>query len=437
MNDYIKNSFQLQDVSSKILDLYVTPPNGHSHRISHCTKMYREDQSQKGGPVIKENSTGNPYYSGLQTCSSVWICPVCAKKITEVRRQEIEKAVESHKNGSIFMVTFTIPHYIQDSLKSSYDLLLDCRRIMKGQKKVKNLKNRFLKESFEEIAEKFDFLGDIASIEITYSDNSGFHPHCHSLFFFNRFLTVQERAEFENLMRFAWCDALLYRKKLEYKKSFDFLFVRGLKVDEIKNLADYVTKAEIKDKSFSEIQKIVECYKNRWKYSDELTKSHSKNGRMQSLTPFDFLRIIRMTKDTNIFKKFSALFCEYYQATFGKRQIFWGKCFKSKVGMKQHFKINSLSDEEITQGVEQEKDKYIGHLDHNDWVYIRRWCLRGDFLQWIKDYDFETAMKKLREHIYEKPKERKKTYKGGEGKQRTYTQIRERRQFICECQCAC
>lgn len=428
MCQYIKNSFKLQEVSSKILDLYVTPPNG-IHRVSHCTKFFRPDQSQKGGVIIKENKSGNPYYSGLQTCSSVWICPVCAKKISEVRRQEIEKAVETHKSGSILMVTFTIPHYIYDSLKSSYDLLLDCRRIMKGQKKVKNLKKRFMKQSFEEIAEKFDYLGDIASIEITYSDKSGFHPHCHSLFFFNRFLTIQERAEFENLMRFAWCDALLYRKKLEYKKSFDFLFVRGLKVDEIKNLADYVTKAETKDKSFSEIQKIVECYKNRWKYSEELTKSHSKNGRMQSLTPFDFLRIIRMTKDTNIFKKFSSLFCEYYQATFGKRQIFWGKCFKSKVGMKQHFKINSVSDEEITQGEEQEKDKFLGSLSHNDWVYIRRWCLRGDFLQWIKDDDFKTAMKKLREHIYEKPKERNKKRE----KPPTYTEIRKARMLNFKC----
>ena len=36
--------------------------------------------------VMRDKSHGKAFFRGLQTCSSVWACPVCAAKIAERRR---------------------------------------------------------------------------------------------------------------------------------------------------------------------------------------------------------------------------------------------------------------------------------------------------------------------------------------------------------------
>ena len=60
------------------------------------------------------------YFVGLQTCGSVWTCPICANRIQEVRRQEIATAMDYfYKAGKqAVMVTFTFPHTAKDTLKS-------------------------------------------------------------------------------------------------------------------------------------------------------------------------------------------------------------------------------------------------------------------------------------------------------------------------------
>ncbi|MFM9718814.1 hypothetical protein ACKI15_46290, partial [Streptomyces galilaeus] len=56
--------------------------------------------------------------SGLAVCGSVWSCPVCAAKIQERRRVEIAQGFDwaYANNKKIIMVTFTIPHYVNQRL---------------------------------------------------------------------------------------------------------------------------------------------------------------------------------------------------------------------------------------------------------------------------------------------------------------------------------
>jgi hypothetical protein len=378
------------------------------HPITTCQKFFTApgNPNSKSSVSVKQNKAGNPYFSGLQTCGSVWVCPVCAKKITEVRRQEIEKAIESH-SGSCLMVTFTIPHNITDSLENSYDLLMKARREMKGQRPVKRRNKRPLIYTFSELAETYQFLGDIGSIEITYSDNNGFHPHCHSLFLFEKELTQAEIAQIEYYLKYAYLDTLIIKCKLDYIDQ-NSLLSRGLKVDQIRNLQDYITKAHKQDKSESEIKKIANCYNGRWKYSEELTKQHVKKGKSESLTPFDFLRILNKVKDSRIYKKYASLFVEYYRATFGRRQIFWGKCFKKDMGLKEYFKIKDISDEEIAQTEEQREDDRLGIVEYKEFKFLRENKLRGDFLQWIKNTNFTEAKEYLKGVMYEKEQQKQK-----------------------------
>ncbi|WP_439952633.1 hypothetical protein, partial [Escherichia coli] len=58
-----------------------------------------------------------------------------------------------------------------------------------------------------------------------------------------------------------------------------------------------------------------------WSLDRELSKTHIKVGKNDSLTPFDLLREYLHTED----KKYLNLFKEYAEALKGKNQIYWSR----------------------------------------------------------------------------------------------------------------
>lgn len=66
----------------------------------------------KGGGgvgVWKCEHAGTAHYSGLIVCGSVWTCPVCAAKISEKRRGELNAAIGQHQQsgGDVLLLTLT------------------------------------------------------------------------------------------------------------------------------------------------------------------------------------------------------------------------------------------------------------------------------------------------------------------------------------------
>ena len=61
------------------------------HRTSLC-KHACTGSAGVGVNLLVEANKG--FYTGLQTCGSVWTCPVCASKIQEIRRLEIASAMK-------------------------------------------------------------------------------------------------------------------------------------------------------------------------------------------------------------------------------------------------------------------------------------------------------------------------------------------------------
>ena len=92
--------------------------------------------------VWKSKEHGTASYGGLQTCGSVWTCPVCAAKIAERRRVELLDAMELHKaqGGAVFLLTLTTPHQRGDVLAE----LLD----QQGKALQSFLRDRKVKEVF-------------------------------------------------------------------------------------------------------------------------------------------------------------------------------------------------------------------------------------------------------------------------------------------------
>jgi hypothetical protein len=96
------HDFLLQDQSAKLLP---------RERVTKCLKN-RIDKTKQRDVKYNEDRK-KAHWSNVQRCGSVWICPVCAKQITEKRREELKKGIDIWKkqhNGAVFLLTLTFSH---------------------------------------------------------------------------------------------------------------------------------------------------------------------------------------------------------------------------------------------------------------------------------------------------------------------------------------
>ena len=120
--------------------------------------------------VWKSKAHHTTSYRGLQTCGSVWACPVCAAKIAERRRIELLEAMEMHKaqGGAVSLLTLTTP--------TSEVTTSRCFLEQQGNALQGFLRDRKVKEVFSEMG----YLGQVRALEVTHgrrSDrNNGWHP---------------------------------------------------------------------------------------------------------------------------------------------------------------------------------------------------------------------------------------------------------------------
>ncbi|MCW8513924.1 hypothetical protein, partial [Streptococcus macedonicus] len=64
-------------------------------RVGNCLKK-RIDKTKQREVKYNENRK-KAHWSNVQRCGSVWTCPVCAKQITEKRREELKNGIETWK----------------------------------------------------------------------------------------------------------------------------------------------------------------------------------------------------------------------------------------------------------------------------------------------------------------------------------------------------
>lgn len=76
-------------------------------RVANC------GQRAVGSLVSLHHHGGSAHFGGIETCGSVWTCPVCAARITESRRVDIDAVLQGHRiaGGRAYMATLTIPHH--------------------------------------------------------------------------------------------------------------------------------------------------------------------------------------------------------------------------------------------------------------------------------------------------------------------------------------
>lgn len=279
------------------------------------------------------------YFVGLQTCGSVWTCPICANRIQEVRRQEIATAMTHfYKSGKqACMVTFTFPHTAKDTLKELLKCFAEALHDFKSGNPWTKFKN------------KYGFEGLIRSLEITRGGN-GWHPHTHELLFIDK--SVNEE-EFKEWMIQRWLKVCVKaglvdindvkKQKQFLEHSLDFKFNCST--------SDYLAKFD--DKS-------------NWGIDREIAKASTKQGKKDGMHPFELA-----------YRGYNSLFIEYTEAIKGRAQLFWSRGLKDKVG------LNDIQDEEITE--ENEDDSFIGALDKDQWNKVVKTELRAKVLEMVED----------------------------------------------------
>ena len=233
-------------------------------------------------------------YSGLVTCGSVWACAICAAKIQERRRGEIEQGMGAMAAAGFtpIMATFTFPHVRFDSLR---DLL---------QRQA--LAFKFLRKGrqWDQLKKSIAFGGLIRSLETTHGQN-GWHPHTHELWFVRDVNIAQLRCDLAKL----WASAC-HRAGL-LKDQFDpAFFCYSVDVRGDVDSGDYLAK---QDDS------------RRWGMADEVAKASSKAGRAKGVHPHHFL--VRGDPGDD------RLYLEFVYAMKGKRQLFWSPGLKATCGI--------------------------------------------------------------------------------------------------------
>jgi len=309
---------------------------------SRTDKCLRLRQKGKQVEVWKSHEFKTASFAGLQTCGSVWACPVCAAKIAERRRGEIVAAMAAHKaaEGTVTLLTLTAPHQRTDNLG---DLLA---------KQAKALNRFWADRSAKAVFKEMGIIGQIRALEVTHGrkseQNNGWHPHYHILQFGG---VGVDLALFEPIQMRDWQVRLylVWAQACKRAGLGEPSLAHGLKLDDGSKAAKYVSK---------------------WGLEDEMTKGHTKKA-SHGETPFDFLR--SYLADPND-KQAGALFKEFAETFKGKRQLHWSK------GLKKRYAIGELTDEELSEQMEDEA-RLLGQITLPQWCDVLAVEGQGTVLQ--------------------------------------------------------
>ncbi len=283
------------------------------------------------------------HYSGLMVCGSIWVCPLCAARISEHRRVEIEQAIARclATGGAVYLTTYTIAHKNYDSLSTLLESFLAARKRLKQGRAAQALRKQF------------GVIGTISVREVTWSKLNGWHPHCHELVFCSAEI---DAAEYDKVAREQWHKSVEHEGLSSNEHGFSVSRTYG-------SVADYVAK-------FGR-----EPVHTPWGASTELTKGHLKRGHGEGhVTPFAMLWLISQGYD-----ELKPIFREYAQWFKGKHQLVWSAGLRSLLLNSEEEK----TDLELAQEPEkpEEEQVLLGQLNREQWSKVLANDARGKLLE--------------------------------------------------------
>ena len=272
------------------------------------------------------------HYKRLQTCGGVWVCAVCAARITERRRVELQAAVDNGRYRPV-LVTLTVRHVVGDVLAAVLGGLLAAYREFTRSRAYKRLKR------------DYGIVGTVKALEVTYGDN-GWHPHLHLLVFLGPGVPVDG---LEYRVREMWLSAVA-------AVGLDATWQRGATVkDAWRWIAEYVAKWG---------------HEPAWGVDREVAKGNSKSGRVAGRSPTQLLADF-IDGDMQA----GALWREYAAAFRGRSQLRWSKGLRDVLGLGV-----DKSDAELAAETDENGSWLLAALTLNQWRAVLRAGLVGHVL---------------------------------------------------------
>ena len=319
------SKWELQDQARTLL---------RNERVSACCRVVKPDQSGYMGSVTVMADSRTAWFRGVVHCGSVWTCPVCAGRIGERRREELQRAIDSAigQGWDVALVTHTIRHRRQDDVKALLANLALARRKQTSGRRYKAIK------------EKYGIVGGVRALEVTHGNN-GWHPHYHEIMFFSRPLSGAEMQLLKSELYALWkmaCEKVGLGEPSEH---------HGVDVRGASKAAQYVGK---------------------WGFASELTRSSAKSlgaGR----NPWQLLHDCAQGD-----RQAGALFVEFSKAFKGRCQLFWSRGLREALDLGELF-----SDEELATREEIDADdvpREIIQIRPHLWAKICRINGRGRVL---------------------------------------------------------
>lgn len=320
--------YYLQSQSARLL------PHERVNQCHRALAPLREHVEVYSQPDMKR-----AYYHNLVVCARLWQCPVCASRISEVRRADIQKGMDNINNRSA-LITYTLSHHKHDDLQTVLDALLNAFGKMKTGDWWVNFKKRY------------GWIGSIRALEVTYGKN-GWHPHCHEIAFVDEELDLIDFDEMREELITRWTDMI--QRQGRFASA-----AHGCTLEPTyTSVAEYVSKWG-RDPA-----------EDKWSAAREVAKASSKQAGESGLTPFQMLKNYGAGDE-----EAGLLFQEYSTVFKGKNQLHWSHNLR---------KIMMLTEPEL--GVDEAAAqippgaKLLAELTQEQWLVVLKKKQRGQLLE--------------------------------------------------------
>jgi len=327
-------------------------------RIENCHRLKRDRSIEV--MMKKKPGAEKAHYSTLQTCGSVWSCPVCSSIISEHRKNSLQTGFDLWRSldscNTIIMITYTTPHYLFQSLEEVLRIQDAAIRIMQQQpqKRVKY-------KVWRTIMDEMEMVGYFTGRENTFGLLNGWHPHRHTIYF-TLIATQEQLKRWQNELSLAFLFA--FQKAGGSLKDAQAFMLRAVRLDQINDdngynrIASYITTVE----------------GDTWTLAREATKGITKTAKNGNITPFGMLSAIREGHELS--RLFSVKFYEYAVTMKGRKQFF------PSPGIRKILRMDWKTDEEIMKEL-QGGNTYASFSDAI-WNEINRLDIKGEIVELSK-----------------------------------------------------
>ncbi|MGE3621077.1 MAG: protein rep [Acidimicrobiia bacterium] len=261
--------------------------------------------------MIRRTEDGTAHFSGLQSCGSVWSCPVCAAKIRQHRADELDGGLGRWLDAGhgVTFVTFTLPHQWGDRLDVTFDA---------AEKAWRSVRNS---RAWRAEMVRFGVRHYIRAIEVTVGAN-GWHPHVHVLILTRRPLDGRRVTMLGHRLFSRWAQAVRSRLGVECDRQA-FRIEAGSRA-----AGRYVTKIQDDGAAHG--------------LAMEMTRHDLKAGRRKGLTPMQLLDAVAAGDGDA-----RRLWTEHERTTKGRRCLTWSRGCRDALGLDDERTDQEIAEAEV------------------------------------------------------------------------------------------